>query len=241
MQEDPPEGVPEWVVTYGDMMSLLLTFFIMLVSMSEVAADAKYRAVLDALQKYVGYRTSPLTPPGKNFPLNALIAKIEHLGSFVDSNEINYGGIRAHAPPGNSLRVYRTREGDPLRIGNAITFEPNAITLSSQAEMEVRSIAGQLAGKPNKIEIRAHARPSESRSRENHDELVVLTYQRSRAVYKYLKQLDIATERMRLTAAADSQPLPQTDDFSAMQHDRVEVLSLSAYTDEFVGSKVNRN
>ena len=35
-EEDSVPGVPEWVVTYGDMMSLLLTFFIMLVSMSQL-------------------------------------------------------------------------------------------------------------------------------------------------------------------------------------------------------------
>ena len=46
MEDDGPPGVPEWVVTYGDMMSLLLTFFIMLVSLSEVVADQKYRAIL---------------------------------------------------------------------------------------------------------------------------------------------------------------------------------------------------
>ena len=37
--EDEAPGVPEWVVTYGDMMSLLLTFFIMLVSMSELKEE----------------------------------------------------------------------------------------------------------------------------------------------------------------------------------------------------------
>ena len=70
MEDDDPAGVPEWVVTYGDMMSLLLTFFIMLVSLSEIEANEKYRAVMDALQKYVGYRATPKSPPGKNFPLN---------------------------------------------------------------------------------------------------------------------------------------------------------------------------
>ena len=35
-ENDSSPGVPEWVVTYGDMMSLLLTFFIMLVSLSEL-------------------------------------------------------------------------------------------------------------------------------------------------------------------------------------------------------------
>jgi chemotaxis protein MotB len=35
MNDEPEEmEIPEWVVTFGDMMSLLLTFFIMLVSLS---------------------------------------------------------------------------------------------------------------------------------------------------------------------------------------------------------------
>ena len=50
-----PPGVPEWVVTYGDMMSLLLTFFIMLVLLSEVVAEKKYRAILEAIQEYGAY------------------------------------------------------------------------------------------------------------------------------------------------------------------------------------------
>ena len=42
IEEDPPAGVPEWVVSFGDMMSLLLTFFIMLVSMSEMMKFEKH-------------------------------------------------------------------------------------------------------------------------------------------------------------------------------------------------------
>ena len=47
MEEDAPPGVPEWVVTYGDMMSLLLTFFIMLVSLSEIVAE---KAISDSVR-----------------------------------------------------------------------------------------------------------------------------------------------------------------------------------------------
>lgn len=41
----PPEGAPEWVVTYGDMMSLLLTFFILLVSLSALSDTSKIKNV----------------------------------------------------------------------------------------------------------------------------------------------------------------------------------------------------
>lgn len=43
------KGAPGWVVTYGDMMSLLLTFFIMLVSYSNMDI-AKYKRLLNSLQ-----------------------------------------------------------------------------------------------------------------------------------------------------------------------------------------------
>ena len=48
-EEESGGGIPEWVVTFGDMMSLLLTFFIMLVSLSEMKDDGgNLRAMLDA-------------------------------------------------------------------------------------------------------------------------------------------------------------------------------------------------
>jgi chemotaxis protein MotB len=44
-----PEGTPDWMVTYGDMTSLLLTFFIMLFNISEVDIT-QLRIVLAAFQ-----------------------------------------------------------------------------------------------------------------------------------------------------------------------------------------------
>ncbi len=54
--ESPPEGAPEWMVTFSDMMSLLLTFFIMLVSMSNTDV-MKYRQVVESLNGAFGAST----------------------------------------------------------------------------------------------------------------------------------------------------------------------------------------
>jgi len=51
--EECEEGAPEWVVTFGDMMSLLLCFFILLLSFSETDA-AKYKEVAGSLEKAFG-------------------------------------------------------------------------------------------------------------------------------------------------------------------------------------------
>jgi len=51
----PPEegGAPGWMVTFGDMMSLLLTFFIMLLSMATIDI-VKYRQVVESFESSFG-------------------------------------------------------------------------------------------------------------------------------------------------------------------------------------------
>ena len=47
------EGAPAWVVTFGDLMSLLLCFFVLLLSFSEMD-KAKYKEVSGSLAKAFG-------------------------------------------------------------------------------------------------------------------------------------------------------------------------------------------
>ena len=47
------EGAPTWVVTFGDMMSLLLTFFILMFSMSEVKQD-RFLLAAQSLREAMG-------------------------------------------------------------------------------------------------------------------------------------------------------------------------------------------
>lgn len=46
--EPPEEGAPAWVITFSDLMSLLLTFFVLLYSMSEIRIE-RFAAARDSL------------------------------------------------------------------------------------------------------------------------------------------------------------------------------------------------
>ena len=47
------EGVPGWMVSYGDMMSLLLTFFVLIVSFSSMQ-ESKFQSAMASIQKALG-------------------------------------------------------------------------------------------------------------------------------------------------------------------------------------------
>jgi chemotaxis protein MotB len=52
-EECPPEGAPAWMVTYGDMMTLLLTFFVLIVSFSSIE-QVKFKAAISSIQEGLG-------------------------------------------------------------------------------------------------------------------------------------------------------------------------------------------
>ncbi len=82
MNDEPDViGIPEWVVTFGDMMSLLLTFFIMLVSLSEIKEEETYQALVDSMQRQFGYaRTLDALTPGESRPRSSAFKPLATTG-----------------------------------------------------------------------------------------------------------------------------------------------------------------
>lgn len=57
------QGQPAWLITFADLMTLLLTFFILLLSFSEIDAE-KYRAMIESMAEAFGTSASVTGPPG---------------------------------------------------------------------------------------------------------------------------------------------------------------------------------
>ncbi len=83
-QEEVEEGAPAWVVTFGDLMSLLLCFFVLLLSFSEMDRR-KYKMVSGSMAQAFGIqREKPVFESprgqrmiGKEFDQAVIITKIE--------------------------------------------------------------------------------------------------------------------------------------------------------------------
>jgi chemotaxis protein MotB len=227
IEEDPPAGVPEWVVSFGDMMSLLLTFFIMLVSMSEMKKDDKFQAVVDSLREQFGdSMASVVLSAGDVRPLNGRIVKLNKTAKHQRQEMMR--GSKVSGPKGDFDRVEVIRPGKRSGVGVVVYFGETSIELSETAKERLRELNEEIAGKPQKIEIRGHSslRPLSPGSpfKDHWD----LAFQRSLATMRFMvKELGVSQERIRVTSAGANEPVDTTSDSSETpKNARVEVSVL---------------
>lgn len=235
--DDQRQGPAEWVVTFGDMMSLLLTFFIMLVSMSEIREEERYQLMVEALRKRFGHESSVVSMvPGPTSPRNSPVEKLASMGRARRVDTMR-GGDRVRAPVGQYPRVRAIRTADQRTLGCEIVFPQAEWKLSEENRRVLQATAQELGGKPQKIEIRGHTStaplPEDSPFRSHWD----LAYARCVATTEYLVKLGIDSRRVRIAVAADKEPKHiSPDPLLRRQNPRVEVFMLDELVKDFEGT-----
>jgi len=220
--EEEEIGIPEWVVTFGDMMSLLLTFFIMLVSMSEIKEEEKFQMMLESMRRQFGHEASmDATILGDSSPANSSMPTIASMGR-AKRKDIMRGGNRVKSVSGEDNLVRTIRPGRDTTLGGVVFFGEDSAELTEEARESLARIAEQIVGKPQKVEIRGHASRKPVTGAADHWSLA---YERSRVVMAALTELGIDPERIRLGSAGSHEPLDDSYDESSRQRNaRVEVL-----------------
>ncbi len=240
-REEEEAGIPEWVVTFGDMMSLLLTFFVLLFSMSEVKTEQS-QALIESLRKRFGNDDSVAALiPGPAVPMNSAVARMASLGRARRLNTMN-GGDKVKAPVGDYARVQAIRPADESTQGGVIYFAPASDELTPEDEKALIQTVAVIAGKPQKIEVRGHTSsrplPPESPYRNRWD----LAYARSSKVMEQLVRLGINPKRIRLSVAAANEPRQLgPNQKQQAQNARVEILMLDEFTNTLEGTAQQRD
>jgi chemotaxis protein MotB len=229
-EDDPPPGVPEWVVTYGDMMSLLLTFFIMLVSISDQKQDGRVRALLDSLEQRFGPEDGKYGAPGTSFQESSAMEYAASTG-MTSEGGTQKRGVESKGRAGPSKTVKRIGHGTLITLGGPCLFEAFRADLTDAMKQDLDVIAKVLAGRPNQIVVRGHATreamPADSTFRDPWE----LSYARAEAAADYLIAHGIAERRIVLSAAGDSEPRIRSRDKEMQRENRrVDVFVIDAYT-----------
>jgi len=233
----PPAGAPEWMTTYGDMMTLLLCFFVLIVSFSEIKKEDQFQAVIEEIKEAFGMLGGGGKIPITDDPALSLIERLEAL-QLRQEKQPNRSNTKDPGQQGREPQVTKVREGMMIATGGRITFEPGSADLSEESMESLRQLAVVFEGWENLVELRGHAGALELPEGGNADysDLWVRSYSRAKVVFDFLTtELGLDPDRFRLTANGDREPLDpraaNTDD--AEPNRRVEVLVSESLKEDF--------
>ncbi|KXZ39775.1 chemotaxis protein MotB [Alkalithermobacter thermoalcaliphilus JW-YL-7 = DSM 7308] len=135
-QEDIKKGAPEWMNTYGDMVTLLLCFFVLLFSYSTIDAQ-KFEAIIMSFQGSLGLLDGGKTIDSENYIKD---------GSLKDKNTKQTREIEDFKKLEHEIRQYLDENGlaDDVSVinGNSgilLRFKDNVLFDSGKADLKDKS------------------------------------------------------------------------------------------------------
>ena len=151
-QECPPPGAPAWVVTYGDMMSLLLTFFVLIVSFSSIE-QVKFKAAISSIQDGLGIwpDNSGILTSIQLFQNQTQQAReaqeiVEELAEYLEQNDLT-----------DLVEVYNTPAGVRLIISDPVLFESGGAIIKPDFARVLRGLSGVIGKREfSDIKVEGH-------------------------------------------------------------------------------------
>ncbi len=205
-KEPPKAEVPEWVVTFGDLMSLLLCFFVLLVSFSEMKKPREYQKVIDSVNEAMGFKggmgLAHLIESANNSMVSNQEERARRDGDKRSTNDNTDPNIE-----GRETLVNIVQEGARHAIGGSIMFEVGSFELSKRNQDMLRdTVAPKIRGLNYICPIVGHAWGlEEKRSGLGFDEL---GYRRAQVIKDFLvRECGVDASILRVESAGNSEPM----------------------------------
>jgi chemotaxis protein MotB len=245
LAEEKPEGAPEWMVSYADMITIMMSFFVIMfaIATGEVEKGKKNRHQEAAIQS-LNHRFGPKYQPFASW------------GLMPGNSPIKGGGSRMKVKPGEAepeegatvrvlhkekARIRVPGQGDRIVIGGVVYYDGSGTDIAAAQLDRLRTIAEELAGKPQEVEILGHVSslplPEGSKHRDRWD----LAYARCRQVSQALQGMKIDPERIRIGVVHSNHFSPAgsaaaTGSAAAAGEDaRVDIFLTDALPEKFRG------
>jgi len=180
-------GAEEWLTTFADMMTLLLVFFILLFSLSQIEAKKVFQ-LRKSFEKYFGLDVPTQGYSSRRVDLPEIPTEIAKLGAperKVDSDE----GRSLESQEAEAMDRYASLSKDesfhPIIIQGEVTFSPGTATVLEDAKPSLLRIAARLRRFQNRIKVLGHTSPLpvDPDVAADHDDL---GYRRAKAIGRFL-------------------------------------------------------
>ncbi|MEA4962757.1 Motility protein B [bioreactor metagenome] len=227
--EDIKKGAPEWMSTYGDLVTLLLCFFVLLFSFSTIDNN-KFKAIIQSMQGSLGVLDSgtvvkmePLinTFPGDTDAEEEEFKKInEQVNDFIRENNLE-----------KSVTLILDERGLLIRLLDATLFDSGRAEIKNEAKYIIEKISDVIKESGKSIRIEGHTDnvPINTGKYPSNWELSTA---RAVNVLKYLIELkDIEPWRLSAVGYGEYHPIDTNDAADGRQKNRrVDIMILKTET-----------
>lgn len=234
--EEKPDGAPEWMVSYADMITIMMSFFVVMFALSSKKDETAKKAAVASLE----YRFSPAWRP-----FGQIGPGLYPRGSAQKKSGDKKGRGRGLGnSPGGELdepgrdpilrgRLRVPGRGNRLDVGGVVHFDEFSDSLAQEQIDKLRAIADELAGKPQRVEVLGHASKRPMPPGASHHDHWDLAYARCRRVTEQLVAMGVDPKRVRMGVAGSNEPA-----YTGMapemlkENSRVDVYLLDTLSDE---------
>lgn len=221
-QDEPKKGAPEWVVTFGDMMSLLLCFFVLLLSFSTMETE-RFKVIAGYVREAFGVQTMKhyteipsgdtvisveFNPPA--YTAEAIFEEIvQKLRSF------GYEGM---------VEAERTDEGVKVRVDGQLLFAPASTKIDERSLAFLADVAKTIKDAGARVIVEGHTDNLPIRSTvfpSNWE----LSAARAAAVVRFFEAQGIPAEKMQAVGYGPTKPIADNATPEGRQKNRrVEII-----------------
>ena len=194
--ESSPRTVWPWMITYADMMSLLLAFFVMLFAFSEIKEE-KFRKVRKSFQRYFGYEAGL---EGLPTPEERAAVLLERLRTRID--------LRV-GTAGENLFVTTMPEGLKITVAGKLLFSEAQAEITDEGKKILGELAPMIKGYNNRIEIRGHSSRAPLPEDSPYADHWELSWRRALNVEKYLVELGVSEHIFKISAMSKYDPIDE--------------------------------
>ncbi len=219
----PKEGIPAWMATFADMVTLLLCFFVLLLSFTN-SDITNFRKMMGSVQEALGVqydeKSALYTPYAQS--------NFEERRSVRENREIVELGARLkkfiRAKDLSSMaRVSNDKSGVMLRINNSSMFAKGSAELSQEAQKGLQIVIDGMESKDFNLIIRGHTDGAKAESNLYHSNWELSAARAARCLRYILEHSNIKASRMKAVGYASAKPiLPSTTEANKSVNRRVE-------------------
>lgn len=224
--EECVAGAPMWMATFSDMMSLLLTFFVLLLSMASMDKK-KIKQAIGSLQGALGVlEGGQKTEVGKEEVMSRLDF-VDKMKKKVETTQKSLKSYIEQAKLSTKVSVTKTAKGISVRIVDSVLFQPGGAELERSGYPLLTKLASVIKDSPYNILVEGHTDDIPISTAE-YPTNWELSSERAIAVVKYFLKEDIKPEKLSASGYAQYHPLvPNITPENRAKNRRVEINFVS--------------